>query len=103
MDCGPSRAGSFARFVLPRDSTVRVLAGQPQGIDPALPALEVLELCRRADVVRGELDQLVGGQVAAAGVADQHIDPAVPSLPQPRQDASGEAGVVPAVACLLYT
>src|SRR5450759_1062357 len=97
MDCGPSRAGSFARFVLPPDSTLRVLAGRPQGIYPALPALKVLELCRRADVVRGELDQLVGGQVAAAGVADQHIDPAVPSVMQQRQDASGAAGVIPAV------
>jgi len=77
---------------------LRLLAGRPQGIDSALLALEVIELGRRADVVRGELDQLVGGQVAAAGVADQDIDSAVPSPVQPRQNAFGEAGVVPAVA-----
>ena len=60
--------------------------------------IEVLEIGRRANVIHGELDQLIRGQVAAAGVAEQDVDAAVPSPLQPRQDATGKVSVVPAVA-----
>ena len=51
----------------------------PEAVDAALLALEVLELGRRADVVRGELDELVGRQVATARVADEDVDAASPA------------------------
>ena len=48
----------------------------PGRIDTADLVLEVLELRRGADLVRGELLERLGRQVAPAGVADQHLDPA---------------------------
>ena len=44
-------------------------------VDAALLALEVLELGRRPDVVRGELHEVVGRQVTATRVADEDVDP----------------------------
>ncbi len=60
--------------------------------------LEILEFGRGADLVRGELDQLVDGQVASAGVAHEDPDAEVTGASQPRKDAPGQLGFVPAVA-----
>ena len=51
--------------------------GRPHAVDQTDLVLEVLELGRRADIVAGELDEVVGRQVAPARVADEDIDAAI--------------------------
>ena len=48
--------------------------------------------------VCGELDEVVGRQVAATGVADDDRDPGCAGALQPGQDPRGERRVVPAIA-----
>ena len=59
--------------------------------------VEVLELGRRAHVVRAELDEGIGRQVAPAGVPDEDVDAPSAGTLQPGQDTLGEASLVPAV------
>ena len=59
---------------------------------------KVLELGGRADLIRRELDQLVGRQITTAGIADQDADPPPLGPSKPRQDALRQTGVIPAVA-----
>ena len=64
----------------------------------ALLAVEVLELGRRPHVVRGEPDELGGGQVPPPGVAEDDVDPGVAGATEPWLDPLGERRLVPAVA-----
>ena len=70
----------------------------PQRVDPALLELEIFELRRGPDLVFGQLRQFGGRQVAAAGVAEEHVGAALSCASQPRQDAPCQVGVVAAVA-----
>ena len=57
----------------------RLVSSAPasQAVDAGLGQRQVLELGGRADLIGGELDELVAGRIAPARVADQDVDPAV--------------------------
>ena len=63
------------RIVRPRylRATGSVISGT-EAVDPAVLEVEILELGRRPDLVPGDLLDLVGRQVAPAGVADEDVD-----------------------------
>src|SRR5690242_18892651 len=55
-----------------------------QLIDESVRALHVVELGRRADLVRGQLGELPGREVAPARVAEDDVDAAIACPSQPR-------------------
>ena len=61
-------------------------------------ALEVLEVRGRADLVRRELDERAGRQVAPAWVADEDVGVAGTRAEEPGEGALGKSRLVPAVA-----